>query len=117
MIMAMTCYANEQLEKELLKAGVVYCFLKPFDMEDYKYVFGFGDEWYFVGGIFILPASQRIADPCDYVDPFRGRKSASYLRYGDCPSARVYDGENVPLHHGVHGFPLALLYHIADRLP
>ena len=21
-------------------------FLKPFDMEDYKYVFGFGDEWY-----------------------------------------------------------------------
>ena len=28
MIMAMTCYANEQLEKEILKAGVVYCFLK-----------------------------------------------------------------------------------------
>ena len=32
MIMAMTCYANEQLEKEILKAGVVYCFLKPFDI-------------------------------------------------------------------------------------
>lgn len=32
MVMAMTCYANEQLEKEVLKAGAVYCFLKPFDI-------------------------------------------------------------------------------------
>ncbi len=32
MVMAMTSYANEQLEMEVLKAGAVYCFLKPFDI-------------------------------------------------------------------------------------
>lgn len=32
MVMAMTSFAHEQLEKEVLKAGASYCFLKPFDM-------------------------------------------------------------------------------------
>ena len=35
------------IEDELPKGQeALEYFLKPFDMEDYKYVFGFGDEWY-----------------------------------------------------------------------